>query len=119
MPNSSTGRPRLASTMRDDFVAISVSKLSSLSSRVSISCAVRKWTLDDRHRCVGMHHPPSGTASMSEPFEPSPGEPHQEVVGEQLPAGVAPMAAQRVDVGSVTRAVVIHSTNGASPAAMQ
>ena len=67
MPNSSTGRPSAASTIRDALVAMSVGKLSRFNSGVSMSCAATSGPSTTVIGVFGCTTLPSGTADRRRP----------------------------------------------------
>ena len=87
MPNSSTGRPRDASTIRAALVAISVEKLSWLSSGVSSSWAAAERALDDGDRRVRVDDPALRDGLDAQAAEVDAAEPVAEGVVEQPAAG--------------------------------
>ena len=99
MPNSSTGRRRDASTTRAAFVAISVEKLSWLSSGVSSSWAAANEPSTTVIGVFGWTTRPSGTASMRSAAEVGAAEPR---AGSRRRRARSPLRerwrAQRLDV---------------------
>ena len=120
IPNSSTGRPRAASTTRAALVAISVAKLSWLSSGVSSSWAAASGPSTTVIGVFGWTTRPSATASRRSPAKSSEPNQAQEGVVEQPAAGAGAVAAERLDVGRGRPASTSPSSaNGARPAATQ
>ena len=92
------GRPCAASTTRAALVAMSVAKLSWLSSGVSSTWAAASGPSTTVIGVLGCTTRPSGTASMRSDTEVEVGEPRAERVVEQALAATAAMAAQGADV---------------------
>ena len=98
MPNSSTGRPRDASTTRAALVATSVAKLSWLSRRVSISCAAASGPSTAVMACSGgRRDPPVRHRGAARRGRASPNQ-SQKASSKSRPPLPRPVATQRLDV---------------------
>ena len=119
MPNSSTGRPWAASATRAALVAMSVEKLSWLSSGVSSSWAAASGPSTTVIGVFGWTTRPSGTALRASPSKPAEANQVQKSsLNSRSPLRERWPRSASTSTG-VARVVVTHSTNGASPAATQ
>ena len=119
IPNSRTGRPCDASTTRADLVAMSVAKLSWLSSGVSSSWAAASGPSTTVIGVLGWTTRPSGTASMRSPPKSAPAN-HAQKASSNIRSPRRPRWLRRAST-SADRAwtVVVQRANGPSPAATQ
>ena len=119
IPNSSTGRPWDASTIRAALVATRVAKLSWLSSGVSSSWAAARGPSTTVIGVFGWTTRPSATASRRRPGEVDVAEPVAEGVVEETATGPGPWDRRASTSAGVARTDVIHEAKGPSPAATQ
>ena len=119
MPNSSTGRPCAASTIRAALVAMSVEKLSWLSNGVSSSWAGASGPSTTVIGVFGWTTRPSGTASMRSPPKSTSANHSQKASSKSRPPSRDRWPRSASTSAGVALVVLTHSANGPIPAATQ